>query len=84
MNQAEVRLVFNGFRSSGQEEFHDRSLESTNVGLMGRPARVVYRANIDQGVRVGYWPSWPSGYEVCDVYFDTNGIIAGYECYHFR
>jgi hypothetical protein len=84
MNRVDVDSLFNNFHSTPQDEFHERILERSDQGPMGKPLqRVVFEDNVDRGTAVGYSPSWGE-FEVCMVFFDTNRIIAGYEYYRFK
>ena len=87
MNRSDVDLVMKDFLQTGTEkEFHERLGDKAHDGLLGKPQNSgIFNTNIDRGTEVGYWPSgFFSSYELCDVYFETNGIIVGWEYYHFR
>ena len=80
MSQQEVAALFESFHSSETNEFHE-PIES-HCGLMGTSGRVVFKTGVERGTHIGYWPSgFFSAFEICAVYFDTNGIIVGYNYY---
>jgi hypothetical protein len=78
MSQQEVATFFEQFHSGETNEYHD-PIESFS-GLLGTSGRVVFRTGVERGTSIGYWPRG-FGYEICMVYFDTNGVIVGYNYY---
>ena len=87
MNRSDVDSIMRNFIQTGTDkEFHERLGDMAHDGLWGRPQHSgIFNTNVDRGTEVGYWPSGAfSAFELCDVYFDTNSIIVGWEYYHFR
>jgi hypothetical protein len=79
MSQKEVAALFASFNYGKTNEYHD-PIESSS-GLLGTSGRVVFKTGVEHGTSIGYSPNGFVSFEICMVYFDTNGIIVGYN-YH--
>ena len=80
ISQKEVSVLFERFHSGETNEYHD-PIESF-CGVLGTSGRVVFKTGVERGTSIGYWPEgYFSAFELCVVYFDTNGIIVGYNYY---